>query len=93
MDDKKIFLVVLLDMSKDFDSIRHDLLLAKLRKKGVSVSALAWFESYLSQRTQVVRIQGTPSKPLQLKVSVPQASILGPVIFTLYVNDVRPQTL
>ena len=56
MDAKKISLVVLLDMSKAFVNIRHDLLLAKLRKMGVSVSTLAWFESYVSQRTQVVRI-------------------------------------
>ena len=50
MDQKKISVVVLLDMSKAFDSIRHDLMLRKLRKSGVSESACAWFESYLSQR-------------------------------------------
>ena len=79
--------IVLLDMSKAFDSIRHDVMLCKLRKAGVSESACAWFESYLSQRQQVVKIQDTLSSPLPLTVVVPQGSILGPVLFTLYVND------
>ena len=85
MDQKKIFVVVLLDMSKAFDSIRHDLMLRKLRKSGVFESACAWFESYLSQRQQVVKFQNTVSDPLPLTVGVPQGSIM--VLFTLYVND------
>ena len=74
-------------MSKAFGSIRHDLMLYRLRKAGVSESASAWFESYLSQRQQVVKIQDTLSSPLPLTVGEPQGSILGPVPFTLYVND------
>ena len=80
--------IVLLDMSKAFDSIRHYLMLRKLCNAGVSELMCAWFESYLSQGQQVVKIQDTLSSLLPLMVGVPQVSILGPVLFTLYVNDI-----
>ena len=87
MDHKKMSVIVLLDMSKAFYSIRHDLMLRKLCNAGVSELACAWFESYLSQRQQVVKIQDTLSSPVPLTVGVRQGSILGPVLFILYVND------
>ena len=87
MDEKKVSLVVLLDMSKAFDSINHELLLSKLRKIGVSTSAHKWFKSYLIDRSQVVKIEDTTSKALPLEFGVPQGSILGPLLFTVYVND------
>ena len=76
MDEKKISLTVLLDMSKAFDSIQHERL-----------GAWAWFESYLTKRSQFVRIEVAISDPLPLNFWVPQGSILGPVLFTVYVSD------
>ena len=71
MDQKKISVIAILDMSKAFDSIRHDLMLHKLLRAGVSKSVCVWFESYLSHREQVVKIQNTLSKPLPLTTGVP----------------------
>ena len=86
MDDKKVSITVLLDMSKAFDSIRHDILLSKLQSLDFSQCALDWFQSYLSDRQQCVRIGDAVSKVLPLEFGVPQGSILA-VLFTIYVND------
>ena len=84
MEKKSFFLR---GFAEAFDSIRHDLLLLKLRRLGVSDSAHSWFESYLSSCIQIVKIGSVLPDPLPLTVGVAQGSILGPVLFTLYVNE------
>ena len=78
--------VLYLDLSKAFDTIPHDLLILKLKYYGFHGSLLKWLCSYLSGRQQRVFISGVPSTWLPLTPGVPQKSILGPLLFLLYIN-------
>ena len=87
IDQKKTSAVVLLDMSKAFDRVNHDILLKKLQDVGLSPSTILWFKSYLSNRYRAVRINTALSEPLLMRYGVPQGSILSPLFFTAYTND------
>ena len=87
IDKKQLTAVVLLDMNKAFDSINHNMLLVKLQDVGTSPSAIKWFHSYLTSRHQVVTIGTAVSDRLQVINSVAQGSILGPLLFSIYMND------
>ena len=87
MDDSKLVGSVFLDLSKAFALVSHDILSSKIAKYHASQPTLRWFRSYLCDRTQTCAISGVLSDPLTLTQDVPQGSILGPVLFSLYIND------
>ena len=81
--------LVLLDLSAAFDTIDHKKLLHHLETRfGINGTALDWFRSYLSNRSQAVRINNSSSEKMYLNFGVPQGSVLGPILFTLYVAPV-----
>lgn len=86
-DGKDVVDVVHLDLSKAFDKVPHLQLLAKLQNSGISGPVLDWFESYLWDRRQRVVLKGIYSDWLPVTSGVPQGSILRPLLFLVYVND------
>ena len=81
-------LAIFCDLSKAFDVISHDILLSKLNSYGIRGIANQWFNSYLSNRYQYVEIDGHKSAYSEINCGVPQGSILGPLLYLIYVNDI-----
>ena len=80
---------IFLDLSKAFGMLHHDILLTKLKHYGIDDTPLTWFKSYLTNRMQFVEIEGTGSNLLHIEKGVPQGSILGPLLFIIYINDIH----
>jgi retron-type reverse transcriptase len=87
MDKKHLTALLLLDLSKAFDSIEHSILFAKLRSLGISKTSLEWFKIYLSDRLQFVLLVSQRSESRTITHGAPQGSILGPILFSIYIND------
>ena len=87
VDNGKYCGMVMLDLQKAFDTVNHQILLYKLKAMGFKREALALIQSYLSDRSQMVETGGVLSEPKNITCGVPQGSIIGPLLFLLYIND------
>ena len=87
MNGGKVTGTLFIDLTKAFDTVNHTIVLQKLASYGVNDSTLSWFSSYLSGRSQTVSVNSTLSDSKDINVGVPQGSILGPLLFIIYVNS------
>ena len=80
--------IIFLDIKKAFDTVNHEILLKKLSYYGIGGTVLTWFKNFLSDRYQCTRIHGNISSFVLVLSGVPQGSILGPILFSIYINDI-----
>ena len=86
LDDKDLPISIFMDLSKAFDTLDHTTLLHKLKYYGIAGITLNWFNSYLSNRSQYVEIDNVLSTKMVMNTGVPQGSILGPLLFLIWMT-------
>jgi len=92
LNNKEILFCIFLDFAKAFDTVNHKILLAKLERIGIRGPILQWFISYLENRKQYVMLDDAKSTCKTITMGVPQGSVLGPILFLIYINDMYKST-